>query len=303
MVANSGRGRYLAAVDIGSNSFHLILAEITAKGSRILERARQKVQLGRYLDDNLEIVTEGFDKSEVCLQNFNNIIAKYNPGKIAAVATNTVRVATNKDIFINKASSWLGFPIEVVTGEREAELIYKGAVNANFISGKNLIIDIGGGSTEIIVGCENNISSLHSFSVGCVNMTRKFANSLASFDFTPLQDYLENLFTPLRADFSVDSWDNCRGCSGTVQAVCEVLQAHAAFDNIITLNNIKTIEKSIIETKDLAKLPGLWVERQDIFLAGFIILSTIFKVFQIKEMQLSKGALREGLLWELCNIR
>lgn len=292
-----------AIIDLGSNSFHMFIARLEAGHPVILQRVKDKVRLARGLDENNLLSDEAMQRGLACLHEFAKHLHNIPKDKRQIVATATLRLATNRDAFITRGEQILGSPINVISGLEEADYIYRGATE-HLQQQRHFIIDIGGASTEVIVGMGNQVLHRFSFDMGCVTFMQRFFDN-----HRPVLDNIKNAIetakniVSLHVDKFVEfGWDDCYGASGTPQALNELKLFHQ--DNT-PINADFLRQQATLLQKDLDtgvyQLPGLADSRQAVFPAGLAILSALFDVFSIEQMQLAKGALREGLLFELAN--
>jgi len=294
----------IAAVDLGSNSFHLIVAEVVNDELRIIDRLKEMVRLGAGLDEKRRLDQDTSERAIACLERFGQRLRELDTGQVQAVGTNTLRTAHNPNQFLKKARMAIGHPIKIISGMEEARLIYQG-VSHGFESASNrrIVIDIGGGSTEIIIGDGYSPLYMESLYMGCVSMTRKFfpegiitkkrmkkAVLAGRVELEPHETHLRQL-----------GWQQVVGSSGTFKAVANVLIAMRLSDNKITLDALKQLRNAIIEFGQIDKitLPGLSEQRAPVFAGGVAIVIALFKSLKIEEMEVSDWALREGLLYDM----
>jgi len=292
--------KIIAAVDLGSNSFHLIIAEPKDNKLTVLERRRETIRLGAGLDPSNNISVTAIQKALTCLGEFSSLLKKYDVIKLKAVGTHTLRVAKNAEGFVAEAERKLGFPIQVISGIEEAALIYRGAADALRVDDSaRLVIDIGGGSTEFIRGQAQLAQDLESLPMGCVNFqTRYFSGGeITSAAFEKAVNATKSNLELIRARFLVNN-ETCIGTSGTMQSVRDVALANGWMKTVITPQTLAEIRKVILSAKhvDFLTLEGLRPNRILIFPSGIAILSAIFEVLGISKLTVIDSALREGLL-------
>jgi exopolyphosphatase / guanosine-5'-triphosphate,3'-diphosphate pyrophosphatase len=305
----------IAAIDIGTNSFHLIIVEINEQGElKLLERQREFLRLGSESGEDLSFITENEKvKAIAVLKNFS-ILAQYHKASIRAVSTSAVREAKNKNEFIQGVFEQTGVMVETIEGTEEAKLIYLGMKNALPINDKSILgIDIGGGSTEFIYGVNGSTVFAESVKIGAVRLSKKFFPDfvITESSIKNCSEYVEhqiklnnNIQTNLNLDFAV-------GSSGTVDTICLIKQFQNKTDikprlNGYTFNKsefdeIYSFVMSLKHPAERMNVPGIEAKRADIIPAGFIILKKVFNLFNIKEMVLSEYALREGVVFDLIN--
>jgi len=293
----------LAAIDLGSNSFHMVVARIEDGHIHILDNLKEMVRLGGGLDKHGRLSQEARVRALACLDRFSERVQKLPHGSVAAVGTNTLRQAKNARQFLQSASEVLGHPISIISGKEEARLIYLGVSHSLVATGgKRLVMDIGGGSTELIIG--ENFEPLHlrSLGMGCVSMSRAYFpnGTLAKKNWKEARIAAHMELRPIRRDYREVGWVTATGASGTIKAVGSIVKAMGLESYDITLNSLYEIRERMIVAghTDKLSLPGLDSDRVPVFAGGLAILIATFEALQIENMQVSEGALREGLLYE-----
>jgi exopolyphosphatase/guanosine-5'-triphosphate,3'-diphosphate pyrophosphatase len=294
----------IAAVDLGSNSFHMIVARHSHGQLIILDRLRESVRLGAGLDEQGRLKREAIDVALACLERFGQRLRDMKAESVRVVGTNTLRKAKRRGAFLDRASDALGHPIEVISGIEEARLIYLGVANTMPSEpGRRLVADIGGGSTEIIIGEGLHARKLESLHMGCVGMSsRIFGDGVITekrMKRARLAARLE--LEPVQTAFKNYGWDQAVGSSGTIRAVSDILRSRGNGDGLITPAAVENLIEQMLRAGELAKmrLPGLTEERLPVFPGGVAILAEILAVLDIKAMKAAEGALREGLLYDL----
>lgn len=294
----------IAAVDLGSNSFHMVVARHSHGQLIILDRLRESVRLGAGLDEHGRLKREAIDVALACLERFGQRLRDMKAESVRVVGTNTLRKAKRRGAFLDRASHALGHPIEVISGIEEARLIYLGVANTMPSEpGRRLVADIGGGSTEIIIGEGLHARKLESLHMGCVGMsTRIFGDGVITekrMKRARLAARLE--LEPVQATFKNFGWDQAVGSSGTIRSVSDILRTRPNGDALITPAAVESLIEQMLRAGDLTKmrLPGLTEERLPVFPGGVAILAEILSVLDIKVMKAAEGALREGLLYDL----
>jgi len=295
---------HIAAIDLGSNSFHMVVARIDHGEVRILDRLGEKVQLGAGIDAYGNLDLASLNRALDCLKRFYQRIRDLDSSSVQIVGTNALRVAKNRKIFLREAEKVMGFPIEIISGREEARLIYLGVAHTLADdAGNRLVIDIGGGSTELIIGERFETKALESLHMGCVSFRDKyFTNgklSHSAFDKAITQASRE-LFN-IQHQYKNLGWESCVGSSGSIKAVFQCAAHLGLSEEILNLDVLKQIRKRLVSVENTENLPELGIkkERASIFPAGFSILYACFEVFGIKSMQYTSGALREGLLYDI----
>lgn len=295
----------LATIDLGSNSFHMIVVQIDAYGQvSILDRLREPVRLGCGLDAKGNLSKEAQQRALDCLRRFGERIRDFPSENVAAVGTNTLRLTKNSREFLHLAEAALGHPIAVISGREEARLIYLGVAHslAKDQQGKRFVMDIGGGSTELIIGQGFEPLHLESLRMGCVSSTLAFFPdgklTKACWDKAITAALLE--LRPIKAAYRAIGWESATGASGTIRAVKKVIQQTGLAPYGITLEHMYRVRDMMIEAGhvDKLKLAGLSDERKPVFAGGLAVLIAVFEALKIDRMLVSDGALREGLVYD-----
>jgi exopolyphosphatase/guanosine-5'-triphosphate,3'-diphosphate pyrophosphatase len=294
----------IAAVDLGSNSFHMVVARAHHGHPAIVDRLREMVRLASGLNPHGYLDSASQDRALGCLRRFGQRLRDMRAHQVRVVGTNTLRRARNADRFLAAAEEALGHPVEVISGMEEARLIYLGVSHhTEKAEGANLVVDIGGGSTELIIGEGYEPKRLESLAIGCVGLSQRFfANGRLSrkrFDRARLAARLE--LRPIAATFQRLGWAHAIGSSGTVRAARDVAHELGLLDRGISFTALETIIDQMIEARQVEdlKLPGLGAERAPVFPGGIAILAEIMGALGIGHMETSEGALREGLLYDM----
>lgn len=302
MAKNNGNP-IIAAVDLGSNSFHLTLAQLQHNNLQIIGRLKEKVRLAAGLDKNNILTEESQQRAFNCLEQFKQRLGDSDTAYVRAVGTYALRKAKNTPEFLLKAEAILGYPIEVISGREEARLIFEGVAHFQLTNRKQMVVDIGGGSTEFAIGEAFEPVLLDSLQMGCVSYSQKFFNdglvSKSNFKRAITAARLELL--SIQDLYLREGWEITVGTSGTIESILDIYQATNSEKSDITLNDLLTLKKRLIDTKNIAdiNLEGLSETRREILPAGLAILIAIFKTLKIESMSTSPAALREGLLYEL----
>ena len=295
--------QYLAAIDLGSNSFHMVVARIEDGHVHILDRLKEMVRLGAGLDENKNLSEESRARALACLERFGERVKDLPKGSVAAVGTNTLRQTKNSRGFLKKAKKALGHPISIIAGREEARLIYLG-VSHSLVDddGRRFVMDIGGGSTELIIGENFEPQHLESLSMGCVSMSRRFFKSgnLKKKNWKKANTAAHLELRPVKHHYRKIGWGSATGASGTIRAVNKVVTKLELAPYGITLDSLYQIRDRMIaaESLDNLDLPGLKSDRQPVFAGGLAVLIATFEALKIEKMQVSDGALREGLIYE-----
>lgn len=298
--------RKVAAIDLGSNSFHMIVVQVDASGQiNVLDRLRESVRLGGGLDAKGNLDDASRERALACLQRFGDRIRDFLPENVAAVGTNTLRRAKNSRSFLPKAETALGHPISIISGQEEARLIYLGVAHSlskDDEHGKRFVMDIGGGSTELIIGEGFAPQHLESLRMGCVSSSQAFFSngkfSKSNWERAQTAAHLE--LRPIKAAYRKVGWESATGASGSIRAVRKVLQQSGIAPYGMTLEHLYQVRELMIDTGhvDKLKLAGLSEERRPVFAGGLAILIATFEALEIERMEVSDGALREGLIYD-----
>ncbi len=293
-----------AAIDLGSNSFHMVIARLDGRDLFVIDRLREPVRLADGLDAGGNLGSAAVRRAILCLERFGQRTAGISPGRLRAVGTNALRRAESLTAFRRRAVEALGHDVEVISGHEEARLIYQGVAHTHSYDGrKRLVVDIGGGSTELIVGRAFEVLRADSRGMGCVDFTRKFfpGGSLARENFAAAALAAALKMRPDRKEIRSVGWEAVVGSSGTINAVSSVLASSGYSDGRITLAGIEWLVEELVRagTAGAIDLPGLSEERKPVFAAGVAILSAVFRSLRFDSMSVSSGALREGVLYDL----
>jgi exopolyphosphatase / guanosine-5'-triphosphate,3'-diphosphate pyrophosphatase len=295
----------LAAIDLGSNSFHMVVATQAQNEIRVQEGLSEKVQLGAGLDDQQRLTEEAQQRALDCLGRFAQRIRGIPVGSVRVVGTNTLRVARNARQFIARAEQVLGHDIEVVAGREEARLIYLGVSHTLPDNGgdRRLVVDIGGGSTELIIGERFESVETESLHMGCVSFSRRFfaEGLIAEKAFARAVTAARQEVLSIESAYRRLGWQQAVGASGTIKAIAQVCEDNGWSDGAVTLDGLQKIRKRLLRSGHVSRLDlkGLREDRAAIFPAGVAILTGIFEQLGIERMEYSSGALREGVLYDL----
>ncbi|MEE3169371.1 MAG: exopolyphosphatase [Pseudomonadota bacterium] len=294
----------LAAIDMGSNSFHMVVARLVHGEIRTLEKMGEKVQLGAGLDPHNRLTEDAQERALACLGRFAQRLKGMPPEAVQIVGTNALRVARNAHQFMNRAEEVLGYPVEIIAGREEARLIYLGVAHTlSDDSGRRLVIDIGGGSTEFIIGQRFEPLELESLHMGCVSFrNRYFADGkITRRQMDRAVTHAEQEMLNIRQHYRNVGWQSTVGSSGSIKAIASVLANLKITDGTITLTAMQELRKRLVDMGKTERLGDLGVraDRQSIFPAGFAILMGAFQSLGISEMAFADGALREGLLYDI----
>lgn len=296
-----------AAIDIGSNSFHLIVARLEHGEIRPLHVLAEKVQLGKGLK-NHQLAADAVERGLACLERFQQLLASVKPDRIRAVGTNALRQAHNRELFTEPAEAILGVPVDVIYGREEARLVYLGVAHTladDELS--RLVVDIGGGSTEFILGQQFEPKRLESLQLGCVSYSERFFpdGKIDKKRFRAAYDQACIEVSHIRRHFKQAHWVEAVGSSGTLQAIELLVSAAGWRSEGIDHKSLKKLKKALLkfESVDDIDLEGLNERRRGVITAGVAITLAIFDVLGVGAMRTSSGALREGAIYDLIGRR
>ena len=303
MSGSSNGQQPVAAVDLGSNSFHLLIARVLGDQLTVLDRLREPVRLAAGLDAEGVLSAEALERMLVSLKRFRERLKVLPETRVRAVGTDTFRKVKQPRDLLARASTALGTPIEVLPGGEEARLIYLGVAHEEpAIAGRRLVIDVGGGSTECIVGKRFAPLLKDSLAMGCVGFTRRyFADGLTRKAFRKAEIAAALEFEALQRRYQEAGWEECVGASGTIVALCDLARASGWSDGTLTLAALKHLRRASIAAGSSEKLdlPGLASERAQVLAGGLAIVKAAFETLGIETLRASKAALREGVLYDL----
>ena len=293
-----------AAIDLGSNSFHMIVCRYVNDELIIEDRLREMVRLGAGIDKKHHLTPEAQERAIICLKRFAQRLHDIPTENISIVGTNTLRSVKKAEPFITLAEEALNHPIEIISGVEEARLIYLGVAHGIGTDEKRrLVIDIGGGSTELIIGEGFSTQYLQSLYMGCVSYTQRFftdgAITRKSIKRAEIAARVE--LAPVEATYLKLGWKNTIGASGSIRSIRTVVRENGWSDEGITLESLKTLCDAMLKAGHIDKLQlkGLNPERAPVFPGGVLVLLATFKALGIKQMHVSDSALREGLIYDL----
>ena len=300
-IENSG---LLAAIDLGSNSFHMVVARRDHGGLQLIDSLSEKVQLAAGFDERGRLNDLVQERALACLGRFAQHLRGVDPEGLRVVGTNALRIARNASAFLKRAERLLGCPIEVISGREEARLIYLGVSHTQVDRGRQLVVDIGGGSTEFIVGEHFEPLLMESLHMGCVSYQRRFFAdgfmSEAAMEAAILAARQEVML--IAQEYCQMGWDAALGSSGTIKALLAVLEAMGlAPDGAITMEGLQALREKIQSYRHAMDMdfPGLKDDRKPLLASGLCIALGLFQELGVERMGYSEGALREGVLFDL----
>ena len=294
----------LAAVDLGSNSFHMVVARYTHGQLVILDRLREMVRLGAGLEADGRLNKDVAARALACLERFGQRLRDMRPDSVRVVGTNVFRRAKKKESFVERAREAIGHPIEIVSGIEEARLIYSGVAHTMPVgSGRRLVCDIGGGSTEIVIGESLQPLELESLQIGCVRLSEEFFpdGRLSQKRMQRARVAARQAIEPYQAAFRRRGFDEAVGSSGTVRAIGDTireLDPSAVDIGADGLERVIHVLSELEHIRDL-KLNAITDDRKLSFAGGVAILAEVFEQLGIETMRVADGAMREGLLYDL----
>ncbi|TXJ03503.1 MAG: exopolyphosphatase, partial [Acinetobacter sp.] len=295
----------LAAIDMGSNSFHLAIARVDHGEVKKVASMSEKVQLAAGLDENKNLTEAAQQRGLACLARFVGRLSSVQPNRLRIVATNALRQAKNGHEFIQKAAEILPKPIEIIAGREEARLIYLGVSHSMANGGRRLVIDIGGGSTEFIIGEQFEPIHTESLQMGCVAYSKAyFADgeiSAKAFDKAVVAARKE--MSGIANTYKTAGWDTVVGSSGTIKACRQIVVNLGLSDEQenLTRDGLQKLKDRLLKFKHISELDfeGLREDRRAVLPAGLAILYAIFEVMALDKLAYSDGALREGVMYDL----
>ncbi len=292
-----------AAIDLGSNSFHMVIARVVDGALQVLSRLKQRVHLADAIDAQNQLTEEGIQRGLSCLALFAERLQGFNPAHVSIVGTHTLRVVNNAEEFLQRAATIIPYPIEIIPGNEEARLIFMGVEHTQPEKGRKLVIDIGGGSTELVIGEDFEPQLVESRRMGCVSFSNTYfpGGVITPENFRRARLASVRKLETLAWQFRLQGWKYALGASGTIKAATEVLTAMGEKEKSITPEGLDRLYDEVIKFKsfDALSLPGLSDERKTVFVPGLAILRGVFDSLGIRELLYSDGALREGVLYEM----
>ncbi len=297
-------GSLLAAIDLGSNSYRLEIGRHDHGVIQRVEYLKETVRQGGGLDESRNLTPEAMQRGWDCLARFAERLAGFQRAQVRAVATQTLREARNRDAFLARAQEVLGFPIDVIAGREEARLIYQGVAHHLPQSGeRRLVVDIGGRSTELILGQGFDARTLESFRVGSVAWSQKYfpAGEFTPGAFDRAEIAAKAIMDEALAAFPRSAWDCAYGASGTVGAVADVLQACGFEPGRVSQDGLRWLRDRLLAARhvDKVRLEGLKEDRRPVIGGGLSVLLALFDLLDIDTMEVAQGALRHGVLYDL----
>ena len=298
-------GDALAAIDLGSNSFHMVLAQHMLGQLRVVDRLRETVRMADGLDEKGGLDKQARQRALDCLARFGQRLRGVPRLHVRALATNTVRRLRDPQAFLRAAEAALGHPIEVVSGREEARLIYLGVAHAQppKPGQQRLVIDIGGGSTEFIIGRGFEPVERESLQAGCIASTRRFfpGGRLSRKKWTMALTEISAEFQQFAGLYRALGWHEALGSSGTHKSISEICMAMKLTKGAITAEALPQVRDRLLQADHISRidLPGLSSERRPIIAGGVLVLEAAFRALGLQKLLVSKAAMREGILYDL----
>ena len=294
----------IAAVDLGSNSFHCQIARVIGDQIYTLDSLREPVRLGAGLTRDKSLDESSQERALACLKRFGERLRGFDHHAVRAAGTNTLRVAKNATTFLKRAQSALGFPIEVIAGREEARLIYLGVAHGLPPSkSTRLVIDIGGGSTEFIIGRGHKPVKLESLFMGCVSYSLRFFpdGKVSKAAMKEAETLARIELQPILARYAAGNWDEALGSSGTVRALAEICELNGFSSGPITPEALDKLRAHLIKAGDMNRvtLTGIRGDRVPVLPGGLAILNAALTELRIDTMAPAAGAMRQGMLYDM----
>ncbi len=322
-ISGNNSSDLVAAVDLGSNSFRMLVAQVvkTPSGTQLrpIDTLRESVRLAAGLTDNKLLGNDAYQRGLTAIERFGERIRGFDPAKVRAVATNTLRVAKNAPNFIRDAEEALGFPIEVIAGVEEARLIYIGAAHeVPAVNGNRLVVDIGGGSTEFIIGKGYEPKLMESLYIGCVSHSLRFfpKGNIDPHAFKEAELAARREIQVISEAYLKSGWKQVIGSSGTARALADLI-AENNFNSqqnegltmgrvngasgLITRDGLRAMKKHLLKYDHInqVELQGLKDDRRSVWPGGLAIMIAVFDELGIESMEVTDAALRVGVLYDL----
>lgn len=294
----------LAAVDLGSNSFRLQICQLQDGGLQVVDSIKEMVRFAGGLDEHKMLNEQSQQRALACLACFGERLRGFAAHQVRVVATNTFRVAKNIDAFIPQAEAVLGFPIEIIAGREEARLIYTGVVHTLPTNGQAmLVVDIGGGSTEFVIGRDLQPDVTESLNLGCVTYSMRFfpKGKVSGKSFQAAINAARTEVQSIAPKLRELGWQLAVGTSGTARALRDVLACSGDKHDLITLDWLKSLANQLIQAGSTKKanLLGLKSDRVEVFAGGLAVMIGIFTELKIQSMQVTDAALRDGVFYDM----
>ena len=294
----------VAAIDLGSNSFHMVVARVGGDGEvHVVDRLKRTVRMAAGLDEEGNLDESARERALEALTQMGERVAAMPPQAVRVVGTNTLRRARNSGALLEAAEAAVGHPIEIISGHEEARLIYGGVQHDRPPEGRRLVVDIGGGSTELIIGEDTEPAMLDSRFMGCVSWSMRFFpdGRISKKRFQKAITAARVGLDSIARNYIAMGWDEAVGSSGTINAVEKVLMETGLGPDGITSDALDRLRREFIRLghTDALELPGLSERRRAVIAGGLAVLIGVFEALGIRRMEASQSALREGVLYDL----
>ncbi|MFO1423210.1 MAG: Ppx/GppA phosphatase family protein [Candidatus Competibacteraceae bacterium] len=295
----------VAAIDLGSNSFHMIVARIANDHVQVLDRIREMVQLAAGLDARNRLAEDAQQRALDCLARFGQRLRHIPPEQLRIVGTNTLRQARNSAEFLARAEEVLGHNVEIISGQEEARLIYLGVAHSVADTpGRRLVVDIGGGSTEFIIGEKFDPLHLTSLKMGCVSLSRACFDGgrITEARMRQAELIVQLRMEPMREEYLERGWERATGASGSIKAIQEVVTREGWCRDGISLEALRRLRSALLEAGSTRAVATRWQlepARARVFTGGFVVLHGLCEALNVQRMEVSDGALREGVIYDL----
>ena len=311
---------YLAALDIGSNSFHFVYARLINNNLQILHSEKYRVKLADGLNSNNILDKNAIERGVDTLTRLASTVVKLSPNNFRVVATYTLRQAKNAQVFLDAAAKVFPFDIEIISGHEEARLIYQGVAHYSPPNEQQLVIDIGGGSTECVIGQQHQVKTLTSINIGCVSFHQRFFldNKITDKQFSKAIKAAKIEIAPILKRFKKVGWQNTIGTSGTIKSLYNIINANTGINDILNKQvakkslatpinavQLQQLKQQLIKFGDIdnVKLKALKDNRREVLCSGLAILIALMESLAISELEYCSYALREGVLYEQLQLR
>ncbi|HHW4672179.1 MAG TPA: exopolyphosphatase, partial [Xylella fastidiosa subsp. multiplex] len=298
-------GDLLAAIDLGSNSFHMVVARYLLGQLHVVDRLREAVRIADGLDAKGGLSSKACERALECLARFGQRLRNMPSPHVRALATNTVRRLRSPQAFLVLAETALGHSIEVVSGREEARLIYLGVAHAQppRLDQHRLVIDIGGGSTEFIIGKGFEPLERESLQVGCIASTRRFfpEGKISKKRWNDALTEIGTEFQQFAAQYNALGWQEALGSSGTHKTIAKICTEMKLAKGEITAEALPVLREELLKAKRIEDihLPGLSAHRRPIIAGGILVLEAVFQTLGLEKLLVSKAAMREGILYDM----
>lgn len=298
--------RWLAAVDLGSNSFHMLLARQSQAGLETVDRLREPVRLGAGLQDDGRLDEAAKERGLAAIRQFAARLDGLGKVEVAAVGTNALRVARNAGGFLASAGKLLGCDIRVISGEEEAMLIYRGVTEGlPADSMRCLVIDIGGGSSELVAGCEDAVSVIESLQLGCVSLARRHFpdRCIDAASMQQLRSQVEDELVPAAVPLRAHGWDRVFGCSGSIITLASLAMEVGGGSRGVSRDSLALVEARLVELRHFDEFLHLGVtpDRAEVLASGLCILAGIMDALGLDHIDVADASLRDGLILDLAD--